>query len=254
MVQRDDSGDFAEFMADFLPELEFVKNSMPGLLVKVDELRDFYARHSSRPRRESGHQVVPIPANPHGSWSGEVKSCALFADLVICDDPLSYRANEYLTFRKTNEGDFGENPTTESALRRIGTCIDQIWEVMPLIREGVLVLQEFRTLSAEPRRAVEAGVLEYLRDSIEIHPTSNGYPRTIDPRDQAISGCTTNPPPRRTCFEFARTTMRFMNSVGSSRGRDPLSTPTPIGRSSSRRPANFLPPSSGRTSNVSNRR
>ena len=85
-----------EFFAEFLPELEFCLSDMPAALAKLDELRDFYERRS-RPLasyRNPERRIIVLPIGTT-NWETEAKSSILFADHVICDDPLLHLADMY---------------------------------------------------------------------------------------------------------------------------------------------------------------
>jgi hypothetical protein len=183
MENLDRQDGFIEFFDQFLPEFEFSLRDLSGALSKLEELREYYANHpvaSDVPDATDGRTAV-IALSSQDSWSSEIKTSALFADQIVCDDPLLFALDDYQGFSRHNIRDFGIKRTDEWALADLRRRLDELWQLMPLVHAGVLRFHSLRMLYSGASNPVRIAVANYLKNNLEISfPDPGWFPVIAD--------------------------------------------------------------------------
>jgi hypothetical protein len=183
----------SDFLGRFLPELELLLNGTAAsstspespvarishgehllgqVSEKLEELRNYYGvRRLAELSTQPGRKAV-VAINVNGSWVPEVKSCSLFADHVICEDPFLSWIGE-ATFSNNDRWRWGGDSLSRSAIDRLRWLIEMAWDVMPLIRSGILrffpISDPFYVgLSESMADTIKGEVLRYLMENLVI--------------------------------------------------------------------------------------
>lgn len=153
---------FSEFMTGFLPELEAATAAYGPMRSKLDELEQFYSNQTIPEiafARPAGRKAL-VAIDGVGDWAADVKVCALFADAVICEDPLLHALDESTTFWRENVREFGRSNMEAADISRFAHVISKVREVMPLIQAGILMFYPLR-------RPVLLGIDESVRSTLK---------------------------------------------------------------------------------------
>ncbi|MEU8154155.1 hypothetical protein AB0B94_10885 [Micromonospora sp. NPDC048986] len=175
-MQYPNTGAFSSYMDDFLSRFEFSLGNFERAEKSLQNLEDFYR---TRPdfgvdeRREG--KVAVVPLNSLTDWTSEVKTSALFADLVICDDPLLYALTEHQEFLyENNRSFFGWEGAKRGFRQQLKRRADEIWTIMPLIQSGVVVFEPLTRTTSRAHEEINEAIVNYLYDNVEIGEVGYG--------------------------------------------------------------------------------
>jgi hypothetical protein len=169
-VQPEPDSEYSQFLHALLPEFHFLLASREDAEGGLDRLREYYAGLASpgrAPGTDAGSRVAVIAIDPWRNWAAEVKAAALVADLVICDDPLLYVQDHIRTFAYFYDRAFGSE-TGARLLVHLARQVEWMWQVMPLVRDGILVFRPLRMLSEDITSATERFAGDYLAEHLEV--------------------------------------------------------------------------------------
>lgn len=181
MPGKIEDSSFPEFIGSFLPDLELTLNTRPTvsssimlerLKDKIENLKLYYSEHHlSRTDMPPGRKAV-VAINQGRNWAAEVKSCVLFADHVICEDPFLNCLRVYGSFSSNDLYRWGEDSLSQSAVGAFHHVIEAAWELMPLIHAGLVTFFPINDPEylgvATLRSEVENEIAKYLRNNLEI--------------------------------------------------------------------------------------
>jgi hypothetical protein len=172
--------EYSRFLDELLPELELSLSERKTAEAVLERLRAYYAELPA-PDREPG-RVAVIALDPWRDWSAEVKSSVLVADLVICDDPLLYVQDHITRFAHFYRRTFGRGTGTR-LLAHLATQLERMWDVLPLVRAGLVVFRPLRMAAEETVLAVERAVTDHLGEHLEMLGYDvHSYPQWVEYR------------------------------------------------------------------------
>ena len=171
-------GDYSLFLADLLPRFDLEPGGRRHAEDLLAELREYY--DDDPVTRPGPGRVAVIAIDPWRDWAAEVKAAALVADLVICDDPLLYVQDHITNFAFFYRRTYGRE-TRARFLLHLRRQIDWMWQVMPLVRAGVLVFRPLRMSGDDTVSAVERFAVDYLAEHLDVLGYDvHGYPQWVE--------------------------------------------------------------------------
>ncbi len=172
--------EYSRFLDELLPELELSFGDRESAEAMLERLRSYYAGLPAS-GREPG-RIAVIAVDPWRDWSAEVKSAVLVADLVICDDPLLYVQDHIQRFAHFYRRTFGKG-TGARLLAHLAAQVERMWQVMPLVRAGLVVFRPLRMVPEDRVSAVERAVTDHLEEHLELLGYDvTGYPQWLEYR------------------------------------------------------------------------
>lgn len=177
-----ENNSFVEFIEGLLSELEGIFSTSPSISArlmlgriddKLEVLKEYYSSHRLPRVSMKNKRNVVIAMNQGRDWAAEVKSCVLFADHVICEDPFLNSRRVYGAFSSDSLWQWGEDNLSRSALEQFRGTVGRIWDVMPLIRAGILTFfpindPAYLENSAPTADQIEAELTRYLNENLII--------------------------------------------------------------------------------------
>lgn len=161
---------YVDFLEVFLPEFDSALAGPSAARESLAELREFYAQAptAGQLRHATAGRVAVIVIEPWRDWVTEVKAAALWADLIICDDPLLNIEDRFTAFAFSLGRDFGFDGAEERLLLRLKEQYEKLWEVFPMVQAGLLVFRPFRIDDDDTPAAVRQSVADHLARHLEV--------------------------------------------------------------------------------------